>query len=200
MGLSDEDRRRIYEEERAREEVREEIQRESKQRKLKQGCLGCLGIIGVALAVGLLVGLLDVFGVIDGDSAPETTPVPKDMVLDFATLREWPLGGGGIGAEIVVGEGSSKEQLLILGRFLRDVAWPNGYLSILIYDNAEAWEARGLCEQAYKGIPVAKLDEIERGPICTRATQLEKEHLLLDVRRNLSTGQAKSLWIGPEQP
>ena len=50
MGPSGEDRRRIYEEERVAEEGREEIQRESKQRKQKQVSVGSLAIIGVVLA------------------------------------------------------------------------------------------------------------------------------------------------------
>ena len=97
-------------------------------------------------------------------------------------------------------EGNPKRNTRILGEYILWQVWPKKHFSVLVYDNKEAWEARSLCERAHEGEPAAKFDEIEGGPICTRATQLEKEHLLLDVRRNLSTGQAKSLWIGPEQP
>ena len=238
MGLMGEDRRRIYEEERAREEACEEIQRESKHRLV---ALDSLRVIALVLAVGLPVILLGC-----GESTPEATaetgPAPESnlydaahaipqrissragsqsawmeapvfpksqmpFMLEFATLRERPLEGGGIGAEILVpGEYprdlpySYKTDVKNLGQFILWRVWPKKQFAVLVYNNKEAWEARGLCEQAHEGEPAAKFDEIEGGPICTRATQLEKEHLLLTISRNPSTFQAESLWTGPDQP
>ena len=237
MGLSGEDRPRIYEEVRVQGEGREEIQRESKQ---KQVSLGSLGIIGVVLAVGLPAILI---GCSNGEPTPQTTvetatetaPVPESNlfdaaeakfrgfgyssqgaaleILEFVTLRERPLEGGGVGAEILVdlsrpagraglseSEASSKQDVRNLGEFILWQVWPKRHFTVLVYDDKEAWEARTLCEQEHEGEPAAKFDEIEGGPICTRATQLEKEHLLLTVSRNPSTGQAGSTWIGPDQP
>ena len=71
MGLTGEDRRRIYEEDRVREEGREEIQRESKQ---KQVSWGFLAIIGVVLAVGLPAILLGCNGEATLQTTAETTP------------------------------------------------------------------------------------------------------------------------------
>ena len=238
MGLLGEDRRRVYEEERVREEARKEIHRERKQ---KQFPLGSLGIIAIVLAVGLAAILT---GCGKGESTPETTtqtnvetaPVPESSLaaaaqaklpssriragelkplkmLEFVTLRERPLEGGGIGAEILVDlsspealvrlsrlEGNPKRNTRILGEYILWQVWPKKHFTVLVYDNKAAWEARGLCEQAHEGQPAAKLEEIEGGPICTRATQLEKEHLLMTISRNPSTFQAESLWVGPDQP
>ena len=222
MVLSGEDRSRIYEEDRVREEAREEIQREGKQ---KQASLGSRAIIAIVLAVGLPVILLGC-----GESTPETTakaaaetaPAPGSSLsdaaqarlprgvdsylsaapakmLEFATLRERPMEGGGIDVEILVDEASSKRDVRILGEYILWRVWPKKHFTVLVYDNNEAWEARGLCEQAHQGESAAKLDEIEGGPICTRATQLEEEHLLLSISRNPSAFQAESLWIGPDR-
>ena len=151
----------------------------------------------------------------------ETSPVPENNLLDatnaklrgvsctalgkrdpteFSTLRERTLEGGGIGADILVDEDISEIDVKILGGFILWQVWPKKHFSVLVYNNKEAWEARGLCEQAHEGGPAAKFDEIEGGLICTRATQLEKEHLLLTISRNPSTFQAGSLWVGPDQP
>ncbi len=239
MGLSGEDRRRIYQEERVREEAREGIQRESKQRKQKQTSLGSLGIIGVVLAIGLSAILIacsngESTTQTIAESTAETAPAlesnlydaaharptrwawregPVDprsrnpFVLECATLKERPLEGGSIGAEILVpGEYARalpftyKGDVRNLGEFILWQVWPKKHFSVLVYNNKDAWEARGLCEQEHEGEPAAKFDEIEGGPVCTRATQLEKEHLLLTISRNPSTGQAESLWIGPDQP
>jgi len=53
MSLSDEDRKRIYEEEKAREEAREKIEKGKKQKETAQIGKGCafLLIIGVVLAI-----------------------------------------------------------------------------------------------------------------------------------------------------
>ena len=221
-----------------REEGREEIQRESKQ---KQVSLGSLRIIGVVLAVGLPAILLGCNGESTPQATAETAPAPKSILyeaahairrpmtgtegtsgwleapldpasrvpfmLEFATLGERPLEGGGIGAEILVpGEYprdlpySYENDVKVLGQFILWRVWPKKHFSVLVYNSKEAWEARGLCEQAHEGEPAAKSDEIEGGPICTRATQLEKEHLLMTISRNPSTFQADSLWTGPDLP
>ena len=224
MVLSGEDRRRSYEEERVQVEACGEIQRESKQRQQKQTSLGSLGIIGVVLAVGLSAILI---GCSNGESTPKTTAetalVPESnlfdaarakrprgattatasappKMLEFTTLRERPLEGGRTAAEILVDGGSSKREVRILGGFILWQVWPKNHFTVLVYNDKGAWEARGLCEQEHEGEPAAKFDEIERGPICARATQLEKEHLPLTISRNPSTGQAEALWIGPDQP
>ena len=44
-----------------------------------------------------------------------------------------------------------------------------------------------------------KFDEIEGGPACTNATELEKVHLVLEVFRDLTTGQSKNTWVGPDE-
>ena len=133
-------------------------------------------------------------------------------LLEFTTLRERPQEGGGIDIEILVDEnnlpprvGGRDQQplerhLRILGEFILRQVWRDRHFTVLAYDNKEAWEARVLCEQAHEGEPAAKFDEIEGGPICTGATELEKEHLLLEVFRDLSTGQAKNTWVGPDEP
>ena len=134
-------------------------------------------------------------------------------MLEFVTLRERLLEGGGVGAEILVDlsspealvrlsrlEGNPKRNTRILGEYILWQVWPKKHFTVLVYNNKGAWEARGLCEQAHEGEPTSKFDEIEGGPTCTRATQLEKEHLLLKVSRNPSTGQAEALWVGPDQP
>ncbi len=229
MGLSGEDQRRIYEEDRVREEARGEIHRERKQ---KRTSLGSLGIFAIVLAIGLPAVLI---GCSNGESTPQATAEPATesapvlgsslfdaarakrpresggsglagggsrppKMLDFATLRERPLDGGGVGAAILVDEGSPKRDVKILGGYILWQVWPKQHFNVLVYDNKDAWEARGLCDQEHEGEPAAKFDEIEGGPVCTRATQLEKEHLLLTISRNPSTGQAESLWIGPDLP
>ena len=234
MGLSGEDRRRIYEEERVAEEAAGEIQRESRPRDQKQVSLGSLGIIGVVLAVGLPAILIGCSGESTPQTTAETAPVPESnlfddaqakargeysaqgapqKVLEFVTLGERPLEGGGIGAEILVdlskpagrvqltaADASPQRDVKNLGEFILWQVWPKKHFTVLVYSNKQAWEARGLCEQAHEGEPAAKFDEIEGGPICIRATQLEKEHLLLTIRRNPSTGQAEALWVGPDLP
>ena len=229
MGISGEYRRRFYGEERVREEGREEIQREIKRRKQKQVSLGSLAIIAIVVAVGLPAILLGCNGEstpqTTAGATAEATPVPPSILsdaafaalppkgggfasgtgeatkpLEFITLRERSLEGGGVGAEILVDEVSSKRDVRILGEYILWKVWPKKHFSVLVYDSKEAWEARGLCEQAHEGEPAAKFDEIEGGPICTSATQLEKEHLLLTISRNPSTFQAEALWIGPDRP
>ena len=237
MGLSGEDQRRIYEEDRVREEARGEIHRERKQ---KRTSLGSLGIFAIVLAIGLPAVLI---GCSNSESTPQTTPQttaeataetatesapasgsslfdaarakrPRESggsglagggsrppkMLEFATLRERPLDGGGVGAAILVDEGSPKRDVKILGGYILWQVWPKKHFSVLVYNHKDAWEARGLCEQEHEGEPAAKFDEIEGGPVCTRATQLEKEHLVLTISRDPSTGQAESLWIGPDLP
>ena len=225
MGLSGEGRCRIYEREGGREEACGEIQRESKQKRVWSGSRA---IIGVVLAVGLSAILLACSnGESTPQTTAETAPVPESSLfaasqaknarptsgssglaggggsapkmLEFATLRERPLEGGSIGAEILVDEASSKMDVRILGGNILWQVWPKKHFTLLVYNSKEAWESRGLCEQAHEGGPAAKFDEIEGGPICTRATQLEKEHLLMTISRNPSTGQAESLWIGPDR-
>ena len=139
------------------------------------------------------------------------------FLLEFATLSERPLEGDGIAAEILipgeyprggeednVGPGDQpltyEKDVKNTGEFILWQVWPKKHFTVLVYNSMEAWEARGLCDQEHEGQPAAKFDEIEGGPTCTRATQLEKEHLLLKISRNPSTGEAKNLWTGPDQP
>ena len=241
MGLSVESRGRIYEEDRVREAARNEIQRESKQRKKLS--LGSLGINAVVLIVGLAAVIIGC-GNGDSNSAPENALVPDSVLyadahakttrwpwqegpstpgsrfpflLEFETLSERPLEGGGLAAEILVpgeyarggeednvGPGDQpltyKKDVKNTGEFILWQVWPKKHFTVLVYNAMEAWEARGLCEQAHEGQPSSKFDEIEGGPTCTRATQLEKEHLLLKISRNPSTREAKNLWTGPDQP
>ena len=198
MALSDEERRRIYEEERVREEARDEIQQKAKKRKQAQGCLGCIGLAGIIAVIVLVVGIVGFLDE-DIDSTPETTPVPEGALLDFVTLREWEIAAGGIGAEILVPLGSSEEDVMTLGRFLRDVAWTDGFLNIMIYDNTEAWEFGFKCDDEYTGAPVDKFKEIESGAICTKARELRARHILANVGRNPSTGHSSVTWNDPER-
>ena len=187
MGLSGEDQRWIYEEDRVREEGREEIQWESRQRQVS---LGFLGIIGLVLAVGLPAILIGCDGEATPQTTAETTPVPEINLLDaaqarlrgmgqrrsglnvleFVTLRERFLEGGGVGAEILVDlsspaalvklsryEGNPKRNVKILGEFILWNVWPKKHFTVLVYDNKEAWEARGLCEQAHEGGPAGQV-------------------------------------------
>jgi len=52
-GLSTEDRKRIYEEEKARNEAQQKLQ----QKQVAQGCLGCLGLIVVIVIISAVTGL-----------------------------------------------------------------------------------------------------------------------------------------------
>ena len=51
---------------------------------------------------------------------------------EFITLRERSLEGGGIGADILVDEASSKQNVRILGGFILWQVWPKKYFSVLV--------------------------------------------------------------------
>ncbi|UCG94449.1 MAG: hypothetical protein JSW13_01435 [Candidatus Aerophobus sp.] len=57
MELSPEEKKIIYEEEKARLEAQEKAKKELKAKKTKQGWLGCLGLIAVIFIIALIGGL-----------------------------------------------------------------------------------------------------------------------------------------------
>jgi len=62
MDLSPEEKRRIYEEEKARIEAKEQVKRELKEKrpeKRKKGCLGCLGVIVLLFLLSIIANLND---------------------------------------------------------------------------------------------------------------------------------------------
>ena len=62
MSLSPEEKQRIYEEEKERDEAKQQIERD----KYKKGCLGCLGLIVV---IAMIVGIMPAVGGGSSDSS-----------------------------------------------------------------------------------------------------------------------------------
>ena len=238
MGTSHENRRLICEEDRGSEGTREESQRESKRRLVWSGYFGNIAVV---LAVGLAVALIgcgngstpETAAEITGETTAEGTAVLESNellpavqatrrgqefvriggtpLIEFTTLRERPLEGGGIDVEILFDRDNLPPQVggrdqqpfarhvRILGEFILRQVWRDKHFTLHAYDNKAAWDARVLCEQAHEGQPADKFDEIEGGPACTNATELGKVHLVLEVFRDLTTGQSKNTWVGPDE-
>ena len=158
-ALTNEDRRRIYEEEKVREEARDELKKRKKQKKNKQVGLGCLGIIAI---FALVIGIGWLFSTLPSTTTTPT-PVPEGLLLEFTTLMENETGSGSIDADILVKKGVTREEVLTLLKFIRDVAWPQGWLSIRVFDSRDAWEAHHRCVKAWEGWP---MDEKGDPPEC----------------------------------
>ena len=188
MGLSDEDRRRIHEEENAREEARREIKKEQKKPSLPIGYLSFIAIFAVVFVIALV--RLATGG--DDQESVDTTPVAGTL-LEFTTLREWAIGRDGIGAEVLVAEGSTKEAVMEMAAFIRDVVWPKGFLNVVIYDSAEAWRLGKECGRSRD-----KFQEIESGPVCARWSAMRDQHLVAVIGRNPNADYSEVSWTGPE--
>ena len=72
MGLSPEEKKRIYEEEKVKLEAQEKAKKELETEKTKKACLGCLGMIAVIFVIALVAGLFK-----SGDKTKKSTPQPK---------------------------------------------------------------------------------------------------------------------------
>ena len=82
---------------------------------------------------------------------PEGTPtfVPEGQLLEFIPLSERETPNGGITAEILMKRGAVKGEVVTLLEFIRDVAWPQGFLDVFVFDSREAWESYHRCLQAF---------------------------------------------------
>jgi hypothetical protein len=107
-------------------------------------------------------------------SCGPTTPLPK--TLDYQVLREWDPDGG-IGMELLVSETATKEEVLVLARYLRS-EHSKGYLYISIYDSKQAQV------DALKG---------------TLSDEDFHKHFLVDIKRNPNTGVDEITWVATER-
>ena len=115
-------------------------------------------------------------------------------MLEFVTLGERPLEGGGIGAEILIpaeyartGRFSYERDVKNTGEFILRRVWTKKHFSASSTTTRRHGRPGAFASKHTRADAAAKFDEIEGGLICTRATQLEKEHLLLTISRNPST-------------
>jgi hypothetical protein len=64
--------------------------------------------------------------------------VPEGQLLDYTPLSEGESPAGGVKAEILVKNGAAREEVFTLLRFVRDVAWPEGWLEVKVFDSQDA--------------------------------------------------------------
>jgi hypothetical protein len=97
----------------------------------------------------------------------------KPNLLKYHVLKEWNPHNG-IGMELLVDENATKDDIMMLARYLRDKYDNNSFIIIDIFDSEEAWRNRD--NQNYS----------------------EKEyfkHYLVNMVRNKNTGYDKIKWV-----
>jgi len=96
------------------------------------------------------------------------TPIaPAAPDISYETLRQWKIGRGGTGIEVLVSESATKAEVMALARSLEERYRKTGGLQVLfIFDSREAWANRDNDkypqDKYFKHFLVAKtLDEIK---------------------------------------
>ncbi len=174
--LSDEDRRRIYEEEKVRDEARTRI-KQDRQAKVGLGCLGVLTIFGG------LVALVFFFGGVERPA------------LSYTMLEE-RANRCCMNAVVAVGADATRDQVATLAKYLRDHEWHHERINIQIYNDAGAWKAYQECVFARRATRTdAEWDKVDKGPLCVRGQEaLERNRIAsADRRPNLEP----FLWLNP---
>lgn len=74
---------------------------------------------------------------------PSQSPLQKvDSLIGFSILREWKPLGDGIGMELLVKNGASKQDVIALANYLRQKYSTSPRIWIDIFDDREAWSRR----------------------------------------------------------
>ena len=148
-------------------------------------------LAGSAIALGLLGGCA-------GTSAtPTPTRVPEGQLLDYTPLSEGETPAGGVKAEILVKNGAAREEVFTLLRFVRDVAWPEGWLEVKVFDSQDAWTAHHRCLLAIDNYG----DKLAQGdpPECIESEdQFGNPEFVALLSRNPSTDFDEISWLGSE--
>jgi hypothetical protein len=186
MALSDEDRQRIYEEEKARDDARDEIARAKKAAsdriKQKKTGLGCLVLLGIAAVIAVIIGI----GLLIG---PAEAPIP------FTTLEALITGGNE--RVVIIDPGHPEETVIELGEYLKDNEWPRGPINVNIWDDKEAFLAYQDCVLARRATETAEQwNEINEAPMCVRGLEMLDMHRLATAYR-IGNGNEAVDYAGP---
>jgi hypothetical protein len=122
MALSDEDKRRIEEEERFRAAARAKAEQQAKSKQTATGCLGCLGVVFVLWLIGMFTGSQK------SDSTPppagSSATAPTAPKIDDAKCRQEL----GCWAEKFTVEASVRCKRAVEGLAKYQAEWTDGFL------------------------------------------------------------------------
>ena len=90
---------------------------------------------GIGLAVG--IGLLVTLALIIGPSEAPFNPTPGPDVTAFTVSKEWDIPAGGSGAELVVDDSATREEVIKLGQWLLDKNPDDQLLLLRVYNSSE---------------------------------------------------------------
>jgi hypothetical protein len=122
MTITEEDRRRIYEEELAREQARRAIRAEVDARRWRNAL--------VVLGVFALVGILVVFSVAY-QSCKSSQKAPPQTAVSYEVIREWYLPAGRGQLVLIPSSNRNEQDLRVLGSTLKEGA--RGYRNALAF-------------------------------------------------------------------
>jgi hypothetical protein len=179
MPLSDEERQRIYEEEKARADARDEIEKEQQsahneiaktknaavKKKAGIGCLGIIAVVAVVIGIGLIIG-------------PAKAPIPHEVLAQFyATYDNQRI--------VIVDKNHPRETVVALGQYLVDHEWPRGSINVQIWDDKNAFMAYRECRDTRAATKTnERYDEVQEGPICVHGLEMHHNHRLATAVRD----------------
>ena len=118
------------------------------------------------------------------------------QLLEYTTLFKDSRADGGIQRDLLVREGASQEEVVVLLEHIRDVTYPEGWLEIRVFDSQEVWDANRSCLMAWKGW------SIDRGgvaPECEESKRISGgQPFLGSLGRHPESGYTEITWWEPQ--
>lgn len=90
---------------------------------------------GIGLGAG--IGLLVTLALIIGPSEAPYNATPGPDITDFTVRKEWDIPAGGSGAELVVDDSATREEVIKLAQWLLDKNPDDQLLSLRVYNSSE---------------------------------------------------------------
>lgn len=139
-NLTPEERKIIYEEEKARIESQPKIETRKRADKVTKW-------IWPSILTLFVVSFLFAIGYFIFQTFQELQPVPSKKIppekyIDYTVLRRWRPGRNGTGMDILVSPTATKDEVMRLAEKLRDDYGQTGFVVLSIFDLREAWVDR----------------------------------------------------------
>ena len=94
---------------------------------LKWGAIGIVGIIAFVVVIGIIAG-----------EEPPHKATPEPGIVKFKVIKEWDIGADGWGAELLVDDSATKQDVMSLGEWLLAKAPEGRKVYYRIYDSEDA--------------------------------------------------------------